>query len=364
MVLFRQLVVVYLVLIPVVSVKGETLNGKDDDRLHRSKRSVYPCASTNALKKYQYVSGHTACISASASADLAKSGVTASEQTEIVNQHNTYRGSTAATDMNMMSWDNEVAYIAQKWAENCQTNHDAGYKRRIPGRFALGQNLAWSGNKMTWTAAIKLWHDEITQFTYNGDSNVFSQVGHYTQVVWAKSIKIGCGYAKCGSTHLYVCNYGPPGNVNVKTPYTQGTKCSSCSGNCLNDLCNCDLVCLNGGTLNLAACTCSCISGYTGTDCALDCATKTDPSQCLASYTATRCPVSNVPDECPNMCSFCPNSGIAITGATNGKGVVPFDLAVSETGRASVLHGHILLQYTCIIISLITYIVRYHISLY
>ena len=58
------------------------------------------------------------------------------------------------------------------------------------------------------------------------------------------------------------------------------------------------------------------------------------------------------------------DSGIAITGATNGKGVVPFDLAVSETGRASVLHGHILLQYTCIFISLIIYIVRYHISLY
>jgi hypothetical protein len=29
-------------------------------------------------------------------------GVTTSEQTEIVNQHNTYRRSTAATDMNMM----------------------------------------------------------------------------------------------------------------------------------------------------------------------------------------------------------------------------------------------------------------------
>ena len=35
---------------------------------------------------------------------------------------------------------------------------------------------------MTWTAAIKLWYDEITQFTYNSDSNVASQVGHYTQV--------------------------------------------------------------------------------------------------------------------------------------------------------------------------------------
>ena len=91
------------------------------------------------------------------------------------------------------------------------------------------------------------------------------------------------------------------------------------------------------------------------------------------------------------------DSGIAITGATDGKGVVPFDLAgsgsdtttavdtgsdtttvadtvttngnrtvspISIKGRASMLHGHILLQYTCIIISLIIYIVRYHISLY
>ena len=58
------------------------------------------------------------------------------------------------------------------------------------------------------------------------------------------------------------------------------------------------------------------------------------------------------------------DSGIAITGATNGKGVVPFNLTVSEIGRASVLHGHILLQYTCTCISLIICIVRYHISLY
>jgi hypothetical protein len=28
------------------------------------------------------------------------------------------------------------------------------------------------------------------------------------------------------------------GNFNIKTPYTQGTKCGSCSGNCLNDLCS------------------------------------------------------------------------------------------------------------------------------
>ena len=43
----------------------------------------------------------------------------------------------------------------------------------------------------------------------------------------------------------------------------------------------------------------------------VDCATKTDPSQCINSYNDTYCPlISNVPDECPNMCSFCPSKYI------------------------------------------------------
>ena len=39
--------------------------------------------------------------------------------------------------------------------------------------------------------------------------------GHYTQVVWAASLELGCGLSSCpglayGST--IVCNYGPGGN--------------------------------------------------------------------------------------------------------------------------------------------------------
>ena len=47
---------------------------------------------------------------------------------------------------------------------------------------------------MTWTAAIKMWHDEITQFTYNSESNGFSQVGHYTQV---------CNYTRYTCTSIF-----------------------------------------------------------------------------------------------------------------------------------------------------------------
>lgn len=167
-----------------------------------------------------------------------------------------------------MSWDSEVAYVAQKWAENCVFQHDSGYKRRIPGRFSLGQNLAQSSpSRLTWSNVVKLWHDEIQYFTFNGP-NDFIKVGHYTQVVWSKSIKIGCGYAKCGRTHLFVCNYGPAGNLNVNIPFKQGKQCGDCPGHCENNLCSCGgLICLNGGTLNLATCTCTCITGYTGSDC-------------------------------------------------------------------------------------------------
>ena len=35
---------------------------------------------------------------------------------------------------------------------------------------------------MKWTAAIKSWYEEITNFRYNSDSNTASKVGHYTQV--------------------------------------------------------------------------------------------------------------------------------------------------------------------------------------
>ncbi|XP_063424475.1 cysteine-rich venom protein kaouthin-2-like isoform X1 [Mytilus trossulus] len=308
------------------------------NELYRSKRNV-DCGSSNTLKKYTFYPGHTACLTASSSADLASSGVTADEKTEIVNKHNALRSLTQATNMMKMSWDDETAYIAQKWAENCMTSHESpGLKRTIPGRFGLGQNLFWGSGKYTWSAAIQSWYDEINDFTFNGQ-NVFSKIGHYTQIVWADSIKLGCGYAQCNSarTHFYVCNYGPAGNIgDTSKPYKQGTPCQDCPGNCVNKLCDCDKVCLNGGTLDLSACTCSCKSGYSGPDCSLNCVTKTDPGYCGTQYPPSHCVTySNVPSDCPHMCKICPNGGVAVTGLSDGKGVINFDLTGTGSGITS-----------------------------
>ncbi|XP_052093281.1 cysteine-rich venom protein Mr30-like isoform X2 [Mytilus californianus] len=306
---------IYMFVIFGSSLSGQSFveNETFTNQLYRRKRSVN-CESSNTLKKYNFYSGHTACLTASSSADLATSGVTADEKTEIVNKHNTLRSLTQATNMMKMSWDDETAYIAQKWAENCVTSHESpGLKRSIPGRFGLGQNLFWGSRKYAWSEAIQSWYDEISDFTFNGQ-NVFSKIGHYTQVVWADSIKLGCGYAHCTTTriHLYVCNYGPAGNIgDTSKPYKQGTPCQDCPGNCANKLCDCDKVCLNGGSLDLSTCTCNCKSGYSGPDCSLNCATKTDPGYCGTQYPPSYCATfSNVPSDCPHMCQICPNCDI------------------------------------------------------
>ncbi|XP_011704844.1 PREDICTED: venom allergen 3-like, partial [Wasmannia auropunctata] len=117
------------------------------------------------------------------------------------------------------SWDDELANIAQRWANQCKFGHD---KCRNVDRYAVGQNVAEtynSGeNNSPVEGMVQMWYDEGDKFDkndvkkYKFDSNT----GHYTQMVWAKTTKIGCGqikYKKNGwKTKYLVCNYGPAGN--------------------------------------------------------------------------------------------------------------------------------------------------------
>uniref|UniRef100_A0A8C6RNX8 SCP domain-containing protein n=1 Tax=Nannospalax galili TaxID=1026970 RepID=A0A8C6RNX8_NANGA len=63
--------------------------------------------------------------------------------------------------------------------------------------------------------------------------------GHYTQVVWADSYKVGCAVQFCprDGAH-FICNYGPAGNYPT-WPYERGAVCSDCPKDdmCLNKLC-------------------------------------------------------------------------------------------------------------------------------
>ncbi|XP_078311153.1 cysteine-rich venom protein Mr30-like isoform X2 [Crassostrea virginica] len=277
---------------------------------------VLPCSgqrikrSTSCAQKYQMIPYHSACLSKSDNA--IKSGVSDGDKNVIVNEHNKYRAgvSPTAVQMGKMSWDDEIAMVAQTYADACKgLVHDGNQQRSIPGRFSVGQNLASAGNDLSWAEVIKLWYDEVKDFTMGGP-NELRKVGHFTQVVWSTSIKIGCGFAQCGSTRSYVCNYGPSGNYDINNPYMAGTACSNCSSTCSNNLCDCgSKACENGGTMNFNRCSCTCSGpSYIAPSCQLNCTGHTDSYFCGTGYfIQSNCDrYSNVPILCPTMCKVCP----------------------------------------------------------
>ncbi|XP_055617985.1 venom allergen 5 [Toxorhynchites rutilus septentrionalis] len=169
---------------------------------------------------------------------LLKSGLGPSDKYNILEEHNKLRqavaqglipGQPAAENMLEMQWDNELAAKAQEWADQCLFKHDP--KKRL-GRFNMGQNLAlvWSGGSLEddrdtdFPGRIRKWFDEVKKYSFGERFSL--STGHYMQLVWADSFLVGCGYSYYyyGNKYnkLYVCNYGPGGNVQGQQPYVTG----------------------------------------------------------------------------------------------------------------------------------------------
>ncbi|XP_043275296.1 serotriflin-like isoform X2 [Venturia canescens] len=173
-------------------------------------------------------------------------------QRKIVIYHNFFRTRVTPTAANMlvMKWHNGAAKAAQRWAEACYAlTHDNATGRHIDAFGSCGQNIFISTAQVPWFFAIKAWYLENQLFKYGPRAkNDLSKVGHYTQMVWASTHRVGCGWAKCNGTRgprgrpyfSYVCNYCPSGNhiEKLSTPYVAGPTCSSCEGHCrLGKLC-------------------------------------------------------------------------------------------------------------------------------
>lgn len=76
--------------------------------------------------------------------------------------------------------------------------------------------------------AVQSWYKEIKDYTFGQpDPGVkFSKVGHFTQLVWKDSKRLGVGKAISGSKAVYVvCNYDPPGNFKNRYAENVSAKC-------------------------------------------------------------------------------------------------------------------------------------------
>ncbi|XP_054436101.1 glioma pathogenesis-related protein 1 [Pteronotus mesoamericanus] len=170
---------------------------------------------------------------------------------DCVHIHNKFRSEVKprASDMLYMTWDPALAQVAKAWARNCKFSHNE--KLKIPYRLhsnftSLGENI-WTGTVSIFSvsSAITSWYNEIQYYDF--PTQKCSKVcGHYTQVIWADSYKVGCAVQHCpkvsgldfSNVAHFVCNYGPAGNYPT-WPYKKGYICSACSkkDNCVDNMC-------------------------------------------------------------------------------------------------------------------------------
>ncbi|KAJ7405721.1 hypothetical protein WISP_138215 [Willisornis vidua] len=119
------------------------------------------------------------------------------------------------------SWDAALAKTAKAWAKKCKFKHNTNLE--IPGKMhptfpRVGENI-WTGTATVFSvdAALSDWFNEVESYDFS-TNRCTGMCGHYTQVVWAESYKVGCAVHFCNTVEHFsqvskaahfVCNYGP-----------------------------------------------------------------------------------------------------------------------------------------------------------
>lgn len=149
------------------------------------------------------------------------------EKNNILSAHNSVR---AQHGLPNLQWSNELSENAKQWVgrlageRGCKMVHSC-----IPG---LGENLYWCSPmvytqtrkelaNVSPTNVVNAWAAERKYYNLESNKCSYGQVcGHYTQLVWKDTVKVGCAKAICDDkSQVWSCNYSPPGNYVGQRPY-------------------------------------------------------------------------------------------------------------------------------------------------
>ena len=134
----------------------------------------------------------------------------------IVAAHNAER---ARAGVAPLSWDNALGAAAAAYARQMAlTSRFAHSDRRA--RPGVGENL-WMGSRGVYSVETMIggWSSEKRWFRAGVFPNVsltgnWADVGHYTQMIWPATTRVGCALASAARTDYLVCRYANKGNID------------------------------------------------------------------------------------------------------------------------------------------------------
>jgi pathogenesis-related protein 1 len=153
--------------------------------------------------------------------------LTVQQQQQIVDAHNRYR---KQVHVNELKWSDELASVAQQWVLRLRNEHQCNmHHSNILG---VGENLFWASavyvsngstypQSITPREVVEAWGSEKDNYHDEDNSCDSGKVcGHYTQLVWHNTTKVGCAMTVCPDySQIWSCNYSPPGNFSGEKPY-------------------------------------------------------------------------------------------------------------------------------------------------
>jgi Cysteine-rich secretory protein family len=173
------------------------------------------------------ISGGGARLAAAAALALAAplliggTGRLTSLDARLLAAHNRERDSSGIAPL---AWDPELAAEAAAWGETLAAagafEHEDG-----GGEDPQGENL-WAGTRGAYSPEemVEGWGEEKKyfrpgRFPDNSVTGDFADVGHYTQLMWSETDRVGCALAEGAEEEVLVCRYRTAGNVVGERPF-------------------------------------------------------------------------------------------------------------------------------------------------
>jgi pathogenesis-related protein 1 len=149
---------------------------------------------------------------------------------EFIQSHNHWRAKVGVNEK--LAHSMELQTSAQNWANYLMKNNHCQMKHSEPhGKY--GENIYWASalnwsdghnelQKISPQNVVDSWGSEVAHYNYKSNSCLPGKMcGHYTQMVWRDTKKVGCAVAVCENAQqqIWVCQYQPAGNWIGRFPY-------------------------------------------------------------------------------------------------------------------------------------------------
>jgi hypothetical protein len=115
-----------------------------------------------------------------------------------------------------LTWSDSLATEAREWAVSLASRQvfEHSYDRSGAGEnLWMGTAGYFSAEQMIGGFVEERKHFQPGIFPQVSKTGNWADIGHYTQLIWPETRKVGCALTQNGGVDFLVCRYWPPGNV-------------------------------------------------------------------------------------------------------------------------------------------------------